>query len=190
MEYLEEAGSLGCLEAYRVLAETSYVDGDQEKRLYYLRKGAEAGSEECRKDLISYYTMQAMPVMRSVSRLSGQAHRNKEDKELWNIYIAQLKKAEELYKKAAEAGDADSWAVLARMYLYKGPEVGAGKQEFLEAAEKGKIPRELIPENSAGVFMQERNLPTGNFCMRKIPKKHSAVPRSLHPSGTEAFIRY
>lgn len=67
MEYLEEAGMLGCLEAYRVLAETSYVDGDQEKRLYYLRKGAEAGSEECRKDLISYYTMQAMPVMRSVS---------------------------------------------------------------------------------------------------------------------------
>lgn len=90
---------LGCLEAYRVLAETSYVDGDQEKRLYYLRKGAEAGSEECRKDLISYYTMQAMPVMRSVSRLSGQAHRNKEDKELWNIYIAQLKRQKNYTRK-------------------------------------------------------------------------------------------
>ena len=179
VEYLEEAGSLGCLEAYRVLAETSYVDGDQEKRLYYLRKGAEAGSEECRKDLISYYTMQAMPVMRSVSRLSGQAHRNKEDKELWNIYIAQLKKAEELYKKAAEAGDADSWAVLARMYLYKGPEVGAGKQEFLEAAEKGENSKRIDTRKLRWRFYAGEKPTDGELLHEENPKEAFRCAKEL-----------
>ena len=36
--------------------------------------------------------MQAMPVMRSVSRLSGQAHRNKEDKELYADFLININK--------------------------------------------------------------------------------------------------
>lgn len=186
LQYLKQAASLGYGDAFEILADISKSKGKYKEFEDRLKQGMNAGSDACREKLIRYCCSRAMKIMGAMRHFPWSLHKarvdiDSQDKE-------QLKEAAAWYKKAAAAGDTDSWAMLAKFYFFYGDVLGARERDFTKAARQGKSSRIFNTERLLWMYYSSpAAVPAGVF-HNENPKKAFLLARQLARNGQLEFF--
>lgn len=192
LKYLNQAASLGYADAYDDLARVSREEGNEKKFVILLKQGMKAGSDLCRRNLIDFYCRKAASLLEETREEVAPDKLNTNKDKLGKIFDdsqTKVKMAAEYYKKAARAGDDDSWAVLARMYLYIGDALEVEDKDFIKAAKNGYTSGLL---NTRVLLWRYYAGPTptdGEILHQENPKQAFLLARQLAAEGYTDFYK-
>lgn len=191
-KYLEQAAALGYADAFDDLARIQLEEGDEKKFVKLLRQGMKGGSDLCRRELVDFYCRKAAGLLaetrKEIAPEKVGSHGSMAA-DLLKETQAKVKKAAAYYKKAANAGDDDSWAVLARMYLYIGDTLEVEDKDFIKAAKNGYAStllntRLLLWRYYAGPWPTD-----GEILHHENPKQAFLLARQLASEGYTDFYK-
>ncbi len=104
-----------------------------------LEMGMQAGHDSCRERWVQYYMNEVVTELRVLEPIFDELAERRGARESSSIIILRIRGMRLLVcEKAAKAGRAEAWALLAYLYLYHGADIGKRNADFMEAAENGK----------------------------------------------------
>ncbi len=192
LKYLNQAASLGYADAYDDLAGISREEGNEKKFVTLLKQGMKAGSDLCRKNLIDFYCRKAAALLKETREEVAPDKLNTNKDKLGQIFDdsqSKVKMAAEYYKKAARAGDEDSWAVLARMYLYIGDALEVKDRDFIKAAKNGYTSGLLNTRVLLWRYYAGPGPTDGEIMHQENPKQAFLLARQLAAEGYIDFYK-
>lgn len=183
LHYLKQAISFGYFEAYVELAAIAKKEGNEKEYVTCLKQGMKAGSEECRKKWIGYSKNKAAGYMGSVQEFNDPTVKKNLSKE----ELRDLKEGVEWYRKAANAGDVDSWAILARYYLFYGNLLGIKDKDFIRAAKNGYLAEVGNTRAFLWLYYAGERPVLGEALHEENPKQAFLLARQLASEGNKSF---
>lgn len=187
LQYLEQAASLGYGDAFEILADISRSQRKYKEFEDRLKQGMNAGSDMCREKLIRYCCSHAMKVMKGMHHFPWSAEGTRVDLDFQDM--EKLKETAAWYKKAAAAGDTDSWAMLARFYFFYGDILGIKEKDFTKAARQGKPSRIINTEKLLWRYYAEPQTVQGGVFHKENPKKAFQLAHQLARNGYIEFFK-
>lgn len=117
-----------------MLADISLSRGNYKEFEENLKQGTLAGSDDCREKLVRYCCGRAMKALGPVKGLLESSAVMKVPLDRGDE--ERLKEAASWYRKAAAAGDGESWAILARFYFFYGDILQVRERDFTKAVKQ------------------------------------------------------
>ena len=192
LNYLRQAAEYGYAEAWFELAEASEQEGDEKTVEKFLRKGMNAGSEECRTKLMIYYNRHASKLIQEVRKATTPEAMQKSggsEEEILDYVNLKYKEAVYWLKKAANVGDVDAWAILANMYLYGGDQLGVTEKDFLKAAKNGTTAKSLDVRPLLWMYYAGPEPVNGECFHKENPRKAYLLAKELAHEGDRNFMK-
>ena len=128
-----------------------------------------------------------MKVMKGMHHFPWSAEGTRVDLDFQDM--EKLKETAAWYKKAAAAGDTDSWAMLARFYFFYGDILGIKEKDFTKAARQGKPSRIINTEKLLWRYYAEPQTVQGGVFHKENPKKAFQLAHQLARNGYIEFFK-
>lgn len=195
LEYLRQAADYGYSEAYLDLAEAADEEGNEKNAEKLLRKGMNAGNDDCRTKLMIFYNRRASKLIQEIRKIASspdsEISRETSDfaEEKYLDYLNLYKEAAYWLKKAANVGDVDAWAILANMYLYGGDELGVAEKDFLKAAKNGSAAKSLDVRRLLWQYYAGPGPVNGECFHKENPRKAYLLAKELAHEGNRNFMK-
>lgn len=192
ISYLKQAADYGYTDAYLDLSDLAGDEGDEKARERLLRKGMNAGNDDCRRRLIVYYNRQASDLIHELQRIStpeAMERTHMSEDEFMDYVTKRYIKAAGCLKKAANIGDEEAWAILANMYLYGGGQIGVTDKDFLKAAKNGMRARSLDVRRLLWQYYAGPKPMNGEYFHKENPRKAYLLAKELAHEGDHTFMQ-
>lgn len=183
--YLEQAASFGYADAFEMLADISLSRGNYKEFEENLKQGTLAGSDDCREKLVRYCCGRAMKALGPVKGLLESSAVMKVPLDRGDE--ERLKEAASWYRKAAAAGDGESWAILARFYFFYGDILQVRERDFTKAVKQAGSSGAVQLKRLLWMYYAGPEALNGEVFHKENAKKAFQLARQLAREGYAAF---
>ena len=173
--------------AFGISAELSRLMGKMDLFEAYLKQGIALGNDMCRQAWVQHQLEEAIEKFRSLQAIIEDYPIKRKQKKFLSKFITQVRDIEASCKEAGKAGSTIAWEILAYLYLYYGGDMGATKEQFLEAAENGKGGTLFDMDYFMWCYYDGLEKPEEGGLHEENPKKAFTLAQKLARKNNEDF---